>query len=121
MVDKTACAKYLQFLKSSKYLSSQYIAVWQTFFDDKATGLQTNPLQSDIPEGFDLDFVLITQEPALVLDHISQAKFKTLSRNATDAVIGVSWPQKDGMQYKIEMHKNKEGWQIDYIATPNFD
>lgn len=121
MVNNSACAKYLNFLKTSKCLSPRYIAYWRSFFNNKAIGLQSNPIQTDIPDGFDMDFVLITQEPELVLDHISQAKFKTLSLTATTAVIGVTWPKNDGMQYQIEMHKNKQGWQIDYIASPNGD
>ncbi|MEO6546637.1 MAG: hypothetical protein ABIN94_01505 [Ferruginibacter sp.] len=121
MINNTACAKYLNFLKSSKCLSRRYIAYWLSFFNDKAIGLQSNPIQSDIPEGFDLDWVLVTQEPELILDHIAQAKFVTISRMESAVVIAVSWPKKGGMEYQIEMHKNKEGWQIDYIATPNFD
>ena len=119
MINKTACNNYLMVLKSSKYLSPRYIAYWRSFFKDKAIGLQSNPIQSDIPEGFDLDFVLSTQEPELVLYHISQTKFKTQSLTDTFAVIGLSWPLEDGMQYNVELHKNKQGWQIDHIATTN--
>lgn len=120
MINTTACNNYLKVLNSSKCLSPRYIAYWRSFFNDKATGLQSNPVQSDIPEGFDLDFVLSTQEPELILYHISQTKFETHSLTNTSAVIGLSWPLEDGMQYNVEMHKNKQGWQIDYIATTNF-
>ncbi len=119
MINKTACNNYLKFLNSSKCLSPRYIAYWRSFFDDKATGLQSNPVQSDIPEGFDIDFVLSTQEPELILYHISQTIFKPQSITDTFAVIGLSWPVEDGMQYNVEMHKNKQGWQIDHIATIN--
>ncbi|MEO6915070.1 MAG: hypothetical protein ABI151_04950 [Chitinophagaceae bacterium] len=121
MVNKPAYTRYLTFLRTSKCLSPRYIAYWQSFFDDKAIGLQSNPVQSDIPDGFDFDLVLITQEPELILYHIGQTKFKTISLSDTHAVIGLSWPLEHGMQYNIEMHKGKLGWQIEYIATPNFD
>lgn len=121
MIDNNACAKYLNFLRRSKCLSRQYIAYRLSFFNDQAIGLKSNPVQTDIPDGFDMDFVLLTQEPELVLDHIGQAKFRTLWLTSTMAVIGLSWPQEDGMQYQIQMQKNREGWQINYIGTPNAD
>lgn len=89
----------------------------RTFLTKQAENLKKNPNQSDIPEGFDLDFVLATQEPELILYHINQTIFKTYSLTETAAVIGLSWPVEDGMKYKVSMHKNKQGWQIDSIAT----
>lgn len=121
MVNTKACDTYLNLLNSSKCLSPRYIAYWRSYFNDQATGLQSNPVNSDIPEGFDLDFVLITQEPELVLNHISEARFNTHSLNKNMARIGISWPKQTGMDYIIELSKNKFGWQIDFISTPNFD
>lgn len=121
MINKSAGNKYLSFLKSSGCLSSRYIAYWKSFIDDKAIGLQNNPLQSDIPADFDLDFILRTQEPELVLNHISEMKFQTVSARKNDMVIGLRGPQKEAGQYNFEMHKGAAGWQIDYISTPNFD
>lgn len=121
MINKSACNKYLALLKSSGCLSYKYIAYWKSFFNDKAIGLENNPVQSDIPDGFDLDFVLITQEPELVLNHISEIKFGIVTRYENNIVVSLRWPQKDAMQYNFEMHKSTVGWQIDYISTPNFD
>ncbi len=121
MINKDAVTSYLNFLKSSKYISPKYIAYWQTYFDDKATELKDHPIQSDIPEGFDFDFILITQEPELVLNQINRTKFKTVSMNSTVALIELKWPGKNSMQYEFEMYKGKYGWQIGYISTPNFD
>ena len=121
MVNKSACANYLNFLKSSNCISQKYIDYWKVYFEDKATELREHPIQSDIPEGFDFDFVLITQEPDLVLNQIGRTKFKTVSMNASVAMIGLKWPGKNSMQYEFEMYKTKAGWQIGYISTPNFD
>ena len=121
MVNKKAVTDYLNFLKSSQYVSDKYIAHWQIFFDDKAIQLKKNKIQSDIPEDFDFDFVLITQEPDVVLNQISHAKFKTISANNSVALMGVSWPGKESMKYEFEMYKTNKGWQIGYISTPNFD
>lgn len=121
MINKSASNKYLALLKSSGCLSLRYIAYWKSFFEDKAIGLKANPVQSDIPEDFDLDFVLITQEPGLVLDHIDEMKFQPVSVSKNYIVMGVTGPEKNAIQYNFELHKNAAGWQIDYIATSNID
>ena len=121
MINKPACSRYLALLKSSGCLSDKYIAYWKSFFDDKAIGLENNPEQSDIPDGFDLDFVLLTQEPDLVLNHISEIKFGVVTTYKNNIVVSLRWPQKDAKQYNFEMLRSAAGWQIDYISTPNSD
>jgi len=121
MVNQTACKNYLNFIKSSKCVSSKYIGYWQVFFNDKSAELKTNPIQSDIPEGFDMDFVLITQEPDIILNKIANLKFKIVSMNEKVALIRVTLPSDRSVQYEFEMYKYKEGWQIAYISTPNYD
>ena len=78
-------------------------------------------MQSDVPEGFDFDLVLITQEPELILNKIERLKFKTISMKGSTAIIGVTCPGDDSIDYEFEMHKTKTGWQIGYISTSNYD
>jgi hypothetical protein len=120
-VNKKAVTDYLNYLKSSNCISPKYLEHWQKFFDDKAIQLKKDKIISDIPEGFDFDFVLITQEPDLLLNQINRAKFKTISFNKSMALMGVSWSGKESMKYEFEMYHGKDGWQISYISTPNFD
>lgn len=119
-INKKAVTDYLNYMKSSKCVSPKYLEHWQNFFDGRAIQLKKNKLKSDIPEGFDYDFVLITQEPDLVLNQISRAKFKTISTTTSACLIDASWPAKDSMKYKFEMNYGKDGWQISYISIPNF-
>jgi len=121
MVNKAASTSYLNFLKSSQCISQKYIEYWKVFFDDKASELRDHPIQSDIPEGFDMDFVLITQEPDIILNKIANLKFKIVSMNEKVALIGVTLPSDKSVQYEFEMYKSKAGWQIGYISTPNYD
>ena len=121
MVNQIACKNYLDFIKSSKYVSSKYIGYWQVFFNDKSAELKTNPTKSDIPEGFDMDLVLITQEPEIILNKIANLKFTIVSMNEKVALIGVRLPSDKSVQYEFEMYKSKAGWQIGYISTPNYD
>jgi hypothetical protein len=37
------------------------------------------------------------------------------------AVIGVILPSDTTVDYEFEMAKTKQGWQINYISTQNFD
>ncbi|MEO5943494.1 MAG: hypothetical protein ABIP30_03595 [Ferruginibacter sp.] len=119
MVNTNASDNYLKLLNSSKCLSPRYIAYWRSYFDDQAIGLQSNPVQSGTPAGFDLDFVLVTRQPELILDHVNEARFDTYSLSKNMARIGVSWPKQPGLEYIIELTKNKSGWQIDFISSPN--
>lgn len=121
MINRKAVTAYLNFMRSSKCLSANYLAYWQTYFDDKAIQLSKDKIQSDIPEGFDFDFVLITQEPEIILNNISRLKLKTVSISKTVALIGVKLPSDNSVEYEFEMYKSKDGWQIDYISTPNYD
>ena len=121
MVNKTASADYLNFLKTSRCISQKYIEHWKVFFNDKATELSEHPNQSDVPDGFDIDFVLITQEPDIILNKIANLKFKIVSMNEKVALIGVTLPSDKSVQYEFEMYKSKAGWQIGYISSPNYD
>ncbi|MES1181996.1 MAG: hypothetical protein ABUL44_04285 [Flavobacterium sp.] len=121
IVNKKACADYLDYLESSRSISTTYIGYWKRFFDDKAITLQKDKIKTDVPEGFDMDFVLITQEPEIILNNIDSLQFTTVSLNSTMALIGVNLPSDDSVQYEFEMRKNAGIWQIDYISTPNYD
>ena len=121
IVDKTVAGSYLSFIKSSGCIAQQYIDYWKVYFDDKAIQLKGEPMQSDVPEGFDFDLVLITQEPELILNKIDRLKFKTVSLKGSTAVISMKCPGDDSIDYEFEMHKTKTGWQIGYISTSNYD
>lgn len=121
MIDQKASADYLNFLKSSKFISDQYIGYWKTYFDDRATAMKNEPMKEDMPEGFDMDFILLTQEPELLLNRISKIKYKIMSINSKAALVSVKIPGKEEQAYEFEMAKTQAGWQISYISTPNYD
>lgn len=121
-VQKKACQDYLDFVKSSRFISNKFIAHWQRYFDDQAIKIKREKLtKDDVPEGFDFDFVLITQEPEIVLNKIDSLRFKIISLKKTMAIMQVTLPSDDSVQYEFEMQKTKAGWLIDYISTPNYD
>lgn len=121
MVNKKAYTDYLNFLGSSQYIAPKYIGYWETFFVDKQKELAKNKIKSDIPDGFDFDLVLITQEPELILDKIDSIHFKIASMNDSVALVGLTIPSDSSIEYEFEMYKVKNAWQIGYISTPNYD
>ncbi len=116
-VDHPACERYLQYLKSSSYISDTYVVEWRKFFKSKAQYFKEFPQNEGPPYGFDLDLVLITQEPELVLDAINILKFKIKERTATTAIIEVVGE----FSYDFELSWVKGKWKIDYISTMNYD
>ena len=108
---------YLQYLKSSGYISDEYVSLWMKYFTDKASYLKENLQNEGPPEGFEFDLVLITQEPELILNAIEKLEFILLETKNNKAVMQISG---EGM-YNIDMTKEKGKWKIDYIATENYD
>lgn len=121
MLNQVAADSYLSLVKSSGCVTQRYIDYWKTYFDDKATMLKEQPVQSYVPEGFDFDLVLISQEPELILNKIGRLTFKTISMKGTNAVIAVRCPGDLSIDYEFEMQKTTAGWQIVYISTNNYD
>ncbi|MBK8699251.1 MAG: hypothetical protein IPN29_06760 [Saprospiraceae bacterium] len=117
IVNATGCKQYLAFLKSSGYISDTYTTLWQTYFNSKEEAFTINPQNEGPPEGFDFDLVLITQEPELIWNAIPKLKFRIIEHHGNKALIEMTgeWI------YEIDLSKNKGKWQIDYIATTNFD
>ena len=120
-VDSLAYTAYLNFMTSSRLVSPQYTGYWRTFFHDKQTLLLTDTITTSIPEDFDFDFVLITQQPEEVLNKIDSLLFKIVSMSDSVAFVGVSLPANDSLAYEFEMYKGRDGWQVGYISTPNYD
>jgi hypothetical protein len=120
-VNRKAYTGYLDFIKSSSFVSDRYIDYWKIYFADKEDYLANQSIKTYVPEGFDFDFVLVTQEPELVLNNISNINFNLVSMNDTVALVALSLPGNDSITYEFEMYKGTEGWQIGYISTPNYD
>jgi hypothetical protein len=121
-VKTKACQDYLSFIKTSKQVSSKYIGYWKKYFEDEAQKIKKDKLtKDDVPEGFDFDFVLITQEPEIILDSIGKLDFKLVSLNSKNAVMEISLPGNEYIKYEFEMQRTPNGWMIDYISTANFD
>lgn len=116
-VDSAACARYLDLLMDSGYLSSNYKKLWQDYFYSKAEWWKINPQTEGPPEGFDYDLVLLTQEPELFFDKPDSLLYKVEEITPTLAVISV----KADWTLFFEMTYEKGKWKIDYISGEGFD
>lgn len=111
------CDLYLNFLKSSGYISDTYMGLWKKYFEDKAIYLKENLSSEGPPEGFEFDLVLITQEPELVLNTINDKLFAVVENSGTKAVLQMGGEEG----YDFDMVKENGKWMIAYIATMNYD
>ncbi|MBK9256704.1 MAG: hypothetical protein IPM42_14545 [Saprospiraceae bacterium] len=109
--------EYLNFLKSSGYISDTYVSLWLQYFKDKAAYLEENLQNEGPPEGFEFDLVLITQEPELLLNEIHNLQFAVGENNGTKALLQMA----GDWGYEIEMVKENDKWLIVYISTLNYD
>jgi hypothetical protein len=117
IVDQASCEQYLQFLKSSGYISDTYVLEWRKFFQSKTQYFKEFPQNEGPPYGFDVDLVLLTQEPELILEAIDKLKFKIKQRSAKTAIVEVVGE----FSYDFELSWVKGKWKIDYISTMNYD
>lgn len=68
--------QYLSYLKSSGFVTDKYIGIWAKYFKDKAAHLKENLQKEGPPEVFEYDFVLIAQEPELILNGLDYLTFQ---------------------------------------------
>ena len=61
-VDLSTCEEYLLLLNNSRYISSNYIKKWRTYFEKYSEQYKTALYSDGPPDGFEYDFILNTQE-----------------------------------------------------------
>jgi len=81
--------EYLNFLKSSGFISDKYVDIWLKYFKDKSKYLVENLQNEGPPEGFEFDLVLITQEPELVLNEIDNLQFVVPENDGNKAILQI--------------------------------
>jgi len=116
-VDLKACDQYLDYLKSSTFISDAYVDIWRDYFISRYEYLEEYLQNEGPPEGFEFDLVLISQEPTLVLDAVDELQYVTTLIAPSNALISVIGE----FEYEIELSKINGIWMIDYISTMNFD
>ncbi len=114
-VDTTACKNYLKSLKNSGYISNEYVKLWMQYFMSKAENFKINHQSEGPPEGFDMDLVLLSQEPELIFQSIKKLKYTVQEMSFDKGVVLVHTPYVD-WKYVVELSKINKKWYIDYIS-----
>lgn len=118
-VDTGAVSGYLGLLKQSGYFSLSYLNIWKVFFNDQAETLHREKMSEGVPDGFDMDFVLVTQEPEVILDHINELRWRMVNMNRDVVLASCTSSVDPSLQYEFEMYRNERSWQIGYISRPD--
>lgn len=114
-VDISACRNFLSKILKSECVSDEYIKLWNQYFESQAERFKTYPQNEGPPEGFDMDLVLLTQEPDMLLDNIKKLKYTVVFIKKDTAEIWVLTPWKT-WNYSVELSKVNNRWYIDYLS-----
>ena len=111
-INMDQCKGYLKFLESSGFISETYIGLWWEYFQTRSNQFKDFPQNEGPPEGFDIDLVLLNQEPVLIFEGLEEANWKVHYFDSNNAIVKMMliWP------YDFELSKSKGKWQIDYIS-----
>jgi len=108
---------YLKYMKSSGFISDKYLAYWRAYFKKCDDDFKNIPVNDGPPEGFDLDFVLITQETDYAFEKIETAVITkvVIKNNQAEVCLTID---KD-WAYKYELTYDGKNWLIDSINYYN--
>lgn len=103
--------KYLDYLKSSGYVTDAYLNNFRTYFKDAEATFQKDSINEGPPPGFDYDLVLYTQEPELVIEKRNNPVI--LSKKIKDDSITLNLNLEMPLQFQLSKQHAK--WMIDKI------
>lgn len=109
------CKKYFESLKSSGCISDEYVRLWSEYCISKNESFLISPQNEGPPEGFDMDLVLLTQEPEEIFKIYKTMKYTIVEENQDSSVIlgDTGWPD---WVYVFELSHIQGRWYIDYIS-----
>ena len=103
--------KYLAKLKSSGYISDQYLDHWRTYFKEHDKTMKEFPINDGPPDGFSFDLVLLTQEMDFTLNAIDTAKLIHVNESVKNSIVKIDIMMRLG----FSLSKIEEKWLIDEI------
>lgn len=109
------CTGYFKELLSSGYISHEYVRLWCDYCLSEDEKFIISPQNEGPPEGFDMDLVLLTQEPDEVTKNYNKFSYRTEKTDSTSAVVIADTGWRDWV-YVFELSKIKNRWYIDYIS-----
>ena len=105
--------KYLSKLKSGGFISDSYIEGWRKYFIEREENFKSNLQNDGPPDGFEYDFVLMTQEIDETLNSIDNPKLINVSESSDSSVVKIDIM----MRLSFSLRKNNNIWLIDRIEN----
>lgn len=105
--------KYLKKLKSSGFISDNYINKWRKYFKEHDEYFKKNPQNDGPPYGFEYDFVLLTQEIEKTLESIDKIKLVNVKESDKNSVVKIDIT----IRLCFSLSKSDGKWLIDNIEN----
>ena len=105
--------KYLKKLKSSGFISDNYINKWRKYFKEHDEYLKKNPQNDGPPYGFDYDFVLLTQEIDKTIESNVKLKLLDIKESNESSIVKIDIM----MRLSFSLSKCNGKWLIDNIEN----
>lgn len=112
-VNFTETEKYLGALKATGFVSEKYRNHWRAHFKTCAQILRENPANDGPPEGFEYDFIMLSQDYEDDLKDLDQAKVLIQFVFEKRAYIKIRFPHGNILTYELVRAGNR--WEIDRI------
>lgn len=111
--------KYLSLIKASGFVSNNYVKKWLDYFIESDKRLKANPQNDGVPDGFEYNFIMHSQdwEDALKqLDKVKIIRREIRSKNAT-VIVRFDSDIYSNYQLEYDLTKENEIWLIDEIKN----
>ena len=119
-VDFAGTDKWLQQVQRSQLVSSTYLHQWRAYFRRYADSLRLHPQYDGPPDGFEYDFIMLSQEPDEVAAELKAGTFQTLPQADNRVRVQVTGVQHDGwragMRFSLT-HQPSGQWLIDSMSV----
>ena len=114
------CSGYFSALTSSGCISKEYVRVWSNYCLSQDQKFIISPQNEGPPIGFDMDLVLLTQEPETITNQYKNFNYVTgkIGKSEATILMDTGWPD---WIYIFELSKIKGQWYIDYISLKEPD
>ncbi|HEX8514565.1 MAG TPA: hypothetical protein VF868_00090 [Bacteroidia bacterium] len=112
-VNYEATEKYLTDLKTTGFISPKYIDKWREYFKKCEKNFEANPSNDGPPEGFEYDFVMLSQETEDNLKDLEKTQITDSKISENTSVVNLHFINGDNLQYRLT--KTNDKWLIDDI------
>ncbi len=113
-VNFEATENYLSVLKSTEFISDRYVEKWRGYFKKCDKDFRDNPTNDGPPDGFEYDFIMLSQEYDEDLENLEKSKIVSQSELANNATIRIHFPNGNKLIYILSKYEGH--WRIDDIV-----